>query len=81
MLSLKNLAKLADIEQKTAFPYKILDTKKIKEIINVNIKMFENKEEYDKFLKENNKKINIYDVLEKYCKNDALITKKSINKY
>ena len=81
MLSLKNLAKLANIEQKTAFPYKILDTKKIKEIIKVKEKMFENKEEYNKFLKENSKKINIYDVLEKYCKNDALITKKSINKY
>lgn len=81
MLSLKNLAKLANIEQKTAFPYKILDTKKIKDMLTINKKMFENDEEYYKFLKENNKKINTYDVLEKYCKNDASITKKSINKY
>ena len=42
MLSLKNLAKLANIEQKTAFPYKILDTKKIKDMLTINKKMFEN---------------------------------------
>jgi hypothetical protein len=80
MLSLRKLAELAQIEEKSIFPYKIL-TEKIKKNISVKKEMFENNNEYENFLKIYGKKINTFDILEKYCKNDAYITKKSIIKY
>lgn len=80
MLSLKELAKLAGVEQKGIFPYKILN-KELKEIIEISENMFENREEYNFFMNEHGKKINTYKILENYCKNDADITKKSIIKY
>lgn len=80
MLSLKKLAELAGMEQKSIFPYKILNTD-LKENITVNEDMFENEIEYDLFIEKYGKNINVYDILENYCKNDANITKKSIIKY
>ncbi len=80
MLPLKKLAELAQIEEKTIFPYKILN-KKLKKYIKIEPSIFENINDYNLFIKENNiteKNVNIYNILEKYCKNDALITKKSI---
>ena len=43
--------------------------------------MFKNEEEFDVFIERYGKKINVYNILEEYCKNDAKITKKSIIKY
>lgn len=80
MLSLKKLAELAGIEQKSIFPYKILN-KEIKEEIIIKEEMFNNKEEFKEFEEKNGSLIKTYDILEEYCKNDALITKKSIIKY
>jgi hypothetical protein len=80
MLSLKKLARLAEIEEKGIFPYKILD-QNLKENMIIKSEMFENIEDYNFFLKEYGENINTYDVLEKYCKNDVNITKKSIIKF
>ncbi len=80
MLSLKKLAELAQIEEKSIFPYKILD-ENLKEIVEVEKGMFKNEEEFDVFIERYGKKINVYKILEEYCKNDAKITKKSIIKY
>jgi hypothetical protein len=80
MLSLKKLAELAQIEEKSIFPYKILD-ENLKEIVEVEKGMFKNEEEFDVFIERYGKKINVYNILEEYCKNDAKITKKSIIKY
>jgi len=80
MLPLKKLAELAEMEQKSIFPYKILD-KNIKEEIIIKEEMFNNVKEFEEFKKNNKEKIKTYEILEEYCKNDALITKKSIIKY
>lgn len=80
LLSLKNLAKLCNITEKGIFPYKILD-KNLKNYMIINQEMFENKKEYDTFVSEYGNGINTYDILENYCRNDALITKQSIIKY
>lgn len=80
MMSLKNLSEIAGIEEKGVFPYKILN-KNIKEYMYIEEYMFESKEEYMFFIKRYGNNINVYDVLEEYCKNDAYITKKSIIKY
>jgi hypothetical protein len=80
MLSLKKLAELAEIDEKSIFPYKIL-TEKMEEKITIKKEMFENNNEYQIFKKTYGKNINTFDILEKYCKNDAIITKKSIIKY
>lgn len=80
MLPLKKLAEMAKIKEKGIFPYKILN-KKLKKEININKKMFNNENEYKKFLIENGKKINTYKILEEYCKNDAQITKQAIIEY
>lgn len=80
MLSLRNLAKMANIEEKGIFPYSILN-KNLKEYMTINKNMFNTQNEYLLFKKEHGININTYCILEKYCKNDALITKKSIIKY
>ena len=80
MLSLKNLSKLANVEQKGIFPYKILD-KNLKENMIINKNMFNNYNEYLFFKEKYGKKINTYKILEEYCINDAEITKKAIIKY
>lgn len=80
MLSLKKLAELANIKQKTIFPYKILNNN-LKEHIYVTENMFKNLREYEEFICENGRNINTYKILEKYCKNDAKITQESIIKY
>lgn len=80
MLPLKKLAELANIEEKTIFPYKILD-KNLKEEVVVKEEMFKNKKEFIEFTKIHGKNIKTFEILEEYCKNDALITKKSIIKY
>lgn len=81
LLSLKNLAKLANINEKGIFPYKILDNNLKREMI-IRREMFNNDYEYESFIKENGEgEVNIYKILENYCKNDAKITKESIIKY
>jgi hypothetical protein len=80
MLSLKKLAELAEIEEKSIFPYKILN-KEMTEEMTIKEEMFNNRIEFEEFKKKNGDVIKTYDILEEYCKNDALITKKSIIKY
>ena len=80
MLSLKKLSELAQIEQKTIFPYKILD-KTLEKYVTVKKENFKNTDEYLKFVKEYGNFINTFEILENYCKNDAIITKKSVIKY
>jgi hypothetical protein len=80
MLPLKKLAELAEMEEKTIFPYKILNTE-IKEETKIKEEMFNNNKEFEEFKKKNGDIIKTYKILEDYCKNDALITKKSIIKY
>ena len=80
MLSLKELAKLSGTKEKGIFPYKILDNKLQKEMI-IEKEMFEQEEDYENFIEEHGKKVNVYKILEKYCKNDVKITKESIIKY
>lgn len=80
MLSLKKLAEMAEMEEKTIFPYKILD-KNLKKKMKIEEKMFNNREEYDEFKRKNGEEIDTYKILEDYCKNDAIITKKSIIRY
>jgi len=80
LLSLKKLAELAEVEHKTIFPYKILD-QNLQPITHINQSMFKNNNEFVEFTKKYGTTINTYDVLEEYCKNDAYITKKSINKF
>jgi hypothetical protein len=77
MLSLKKLAELAKVSEKTAFPYKILD-ENIKEIMEINKEMFNNNEDFLRFSELNGTTIDTYKILKEYCKNDAEITKKSI---
>jgi hypothetical protein len=80
MLSLKKLAELAEVEHKTIFPYSILNKSLQKQMI-INKDMFDNEEDYNQFTKEHGTLINTHKILEEYCKNDAIITKKSIIKY
>jgi hypothetical protein len=80
MLSLKDLAKLAEVEEKTIFPYKILN-KNITEYVSIKENMFKDENEYCTFLKMYGNHVNIFKILEEYCKNDALITKSAIIKY
>lgn len=80
MLSLKKLCKLAEMKQKTIFPYKILN-KNLKPYMDISREMFDNDDDYNNFISINGKSIWTYKVLEEYCKNDALITKMSIIKY
>lgn len=80
MLSLRKLAELADIDQKGIFPYKILNND-MKSEMKIKKKMFNNDDEYNCFIRIYGKKIKTYEILEEYCKNDALITKKSIIKF
>lgn len=81
MLSLNKLSELAKCEKKGVFPYKILNTN-IKEYMDIDEDMFNNKDEFDIFIKKNgNKNVNIYKILREYCENDSIITKNSIIKY
>jgi len=80
MLSLKKLAELAEMDDKDIFPYKILDLN-LKEEMFMKEEMFKNNEEYKEFIKKYGEKINTYEILENYCKNDAKITKMSIIKF
>jgi len=80
MLSLKKLAELANIEHKEIFPYNILN-KDLKQTMIITKEMFKNEKEFILFSKKNGLLINTYKILEEYCKNDAIITKKSIIKY
>lgn len=80
MLSLKNLAKLANIEDKGIFPYKILN-RDLKEYTRLKKNMFNNEKDYLSFIEKYTKEINTYEVLKEYCINDVNITKKSIINY
>lgn len=60
--------------------YKSLN-KEMKEKMLIDGNMFENDDDYEKFVKNYGNYISIYKILEEYCKNDAFITKKSIIKY
>lgn len=80
MLSLKKLAELCNVDEKGIFPYKILD-KNLKEETNIEEKMFNDVDEFNKFKEKYGKIIKTYSILEEYCKNDAKITKESIVKY
>jgi hypothetical protein len=80
MLSLKELAILADVESKGVFPYSVLN-KKIQNNLTIEKEMFNSLLEFEEFTKKYGTQVKIFDILEKYCKNDANITKKSIIKY
>ena len=80
MLPLSKLAELADIKEKSIFPYTILNNE-LKENISIEENMFKDKLEYSNFAKIYGLQINTFKILEEYCKNDALITKNSIIKY
>ncbi len=80
LLPLKTLAEMAEMDEKGIFPYNIL-TKNIKKEIIIEKDMFNNIEEYLNFKEKWGNVVNIYKVLEDYCKNDAIITKKAIIKY
>lgn len=80
LLSLKDLANLASVNSKTIFPYKLLNPK-IKRYVTVKEEDFNNYEEYILFCKIYTHKIDIYKILEEYCKNDVYITKAGINKF
>lgn len=80
MLSLKKLAELSGVEEKGVFPYKILDVN-IKEVMEMESDMFNSNEDFEKFVCKYGRIVNVYNVLEEYCKNDARITKESIIKY
>lgn len=79
MLSLDKLSEMCGYE-KQSFPYKILN-EKMNKYMKISEKEFNNKLEYDKFMKENKiecKYINMYKLIKKYCENDVIITKKSV---
>lgn len=80
MLPLKKLAEICGLEPKGIFPYKLL-TENIQEQATVDQTMFNNEEEYTTFIKQHGKNINLFNILESYCKNDTIITKKSIIQY
>lgn len=80
LLSLKNFSILAGIEEKSIFPYKLLNIN-IKEIMYMKKNFFNNDNEYNIFVSKYGIKVNIFNILEEYCKNDVSITKKAINIY
>jgi len=80
MLSLKKLAKLSGVEEKGIFPYKILN-KSLKDEVKIEKEMFNDINEYEKFKERYGNNIKVYEILEEYCINDAIITKESIIKY
>lgn len=80
LLPLRKLAELAELEEKGIFPYKIL-TKTLKDKMKIEKSMFENEKEFTAFTEIYKKTPSIFLILEKYCKNDALITKMSIIKF
>ena len=80
MLPLKKLAELSGIKEKGIFPYKVLN-KEMEDEIKIKEEMFNSIEEFEKFKEIYGNKIKTYEILEEYCKNDALITKESIIKY
>lgn len=80
MLSLRKLAELSNIEEKGIFPYKILN-QDLKEWIIIKKDMFKNVDDFNKFIEKYGEFVEIYKILEEYCKNDAKITKKSIINY
>lgn len=79
LLPLDKLAILAN-KNKTIFPYNILNNN-IKKYMKLNNEHFNSKEDYIKFTKDNGNWINTDKLIENYCKNDAIITKKSIVEY
>lgn len=81
LLSLKDLAILANVNNKSIFPYKIL-TNKIKKIVDLKPEDFNNNDDYNYFLyKYGVNNIDIFKILKDYCENDVYITKVSINKF
>jgi hypothetical protein len=80
LLSLKDLAILAEVKNKTIFPYKIL-TPKIKRNITLKVNDFNTPEEYTNFCNIYTNTVDIYKILKEYCENDVYITKLSINKF
>ena len=80
MLPLRELAYIAKTEGKGNFPYNILK-KGLREEIELKENMFNDTKEYVDFTKEYGQRVNIYEILESYCKNDVNITKKSIIEY
>lgn len=80
LLSLKDLAILAEVKNKSIFPYKIL-TPNITRFITLKNKDFNNDEEYKEFIELYGSKVDIFKILKDYCENDVYITKLSINKY
>lgn len=80
LLSLDNLAKMAKIEEKKSFPYNLLD-KKIKKIMIVKCEDFNSEEDFKNFVIENGEKVDMWDILKKYCSNDVIITKKAIIRF
>lgn len=80
LLPLKKLADLCGVNEKTPFPYKILN-ENLKEVMKLEENDFNTLEDFKKFVSNNNEIINTYKIIEEYCINDAEITKKAINKY
>ncbi len=80
LLSLKNLAILAEVNNKSIFPYKVL-TNKITRYIKLKNIYFNNDEEYKEFVNIYGNTVDIFKILREYCENDVYITKISINKY
>ena len=80
MLSLRKLAELSGVEEKGIFPYKILN-KSLKDEVKIEKEMFNDINEYEKFKERYGNNIKVYEILEEYCINDAIITKESIIKY
>jgi hypothetical protein len=80
LLSLKNFALLSNIEEKSIFPYKILNNN-FCDIVKIDELMFNNIKEYNIFKNKYGEIINTYKIIEEYCKNDAYITKKAINNF
>ena len=80
MLSLRKLSELSGLEEKGIFPYKILN-KDLKKWVILEKEMFNSDEDFIKFIRRYGKEVDIYQVLEEYCKNDAKITKESMINY
>jgi hypothetical protein len=49
--------------------------------MNVEEKHFNSLDDFNKFKNKNGTKIKTYEILEEYCKNDVIITKKAIQMY
>jgi hypothetical protein len=80
LLSLKNFAKLAEIEEKFIFPYKILD-QNIEQYMEIKKEYFNNSYDYTIFVNKYGNNPNIFEILKEYCINDTYITKKAINRF